>query len=257
MTAPDFQAFVRSESQLFVAALADTDPAARVPACPEWTAMDLLWHLGEVQWFWSTVLARRPAPPEDYAEPERPGDHAGLLQFFETATTALATALAAAEDAEPCWTWFPADQSVGFARRRQAHEALIHRVDAEQVAGRASAIDAGLAADGVAEVFDWMFSSAPDWAEHRADGPVGEVTVTDSGHRWLVQVGHWSGTSPSSGRAYTDRATVRTVSTGTPAFTVRGAAAELDLWLWNRGGDGVLVDGDSAAFEEVVRRGVQ
>jgi hypothetical protein len=86
---------------------------------------------------------------------------------------------------------------------------------------------------------------------------VGAVTATDTGHRWLVQVGHWSGTSPSSGTAYTDRATVRTASTGTPTFTVRGPAAELDLWLWNRGGDDVVVEGDSAAFEEVVRRGVQ
>ena len=63
MTLPDFSAFVRSESALFAAALADVDPAARVPACPDWTAADLLWHLGEVQWFWSAVVAGRPAGP--------------------------------------------------------------------------------------------------------------------------------------------------------------------------------------------------
>ena len=83
------------------------------------------------------------------------------------------------------------------------------------------------------------------------------VTTTDTGRRWLVQLGHWSGTSPSSGRAYTDRRTLRVVDSGTPAFSVAGAAGELDCWLWNRGTGGVVLDGDSAEFEAVVRGGVQ
>ena len=38
--------------------LADADPAARVPSCPDWSADDLLWHLGgEVQDFWAWVIA--------------------------------------------------------------------------------------------------------------------------------------------------------------------------------------------------------
>lgn len=257
MTTLDFSAFVRSESALFAAALADLDPAARVPACPDWTAADLLWHLGEVQWFWSTVVAARPARPDGYTEPPRPVGHADLLQFFDTATRALSDGLDSAADAEPCWSWFEGAHNVGFARRRQAHEALIHRVDAEQAAGRDPAVDAELATDGIAEVFDWMLGSAPDWAEHRADGPVGVVTTTDTGRRWLVQIGHWSGTSPSSGRAYTGRATLRVADAGTPAFSVAGAARELDLWLWNRGTSGVVLDGDTEEFEAVVRRGVQ
>ena len=83
------------------------------------------------------------------------------------------------------------------------------------------------------------------------------MTTTDTGRRWLVQVGHWSGTSPSSGRTYADRPTLRVVDSGTPAFSVAGAAAELDLWLWNRGSRGVVLDGDVAEFEAVVRDGVQ
>ena len=203
MTTPDFSAFVRSESALFAAALADLQPAAPVPACPDWTAADLLWHLGEVQWFWSTVVTGRPSGPDGYTEPPRPDGHGELLQFFDTATRRLGDALDAADDAEPCWTWFAADQSVAFVRRRQAHEALIHRVDAEQAAGpRLRRWTPGSRPTASAEVFDWMFSSAPGWAEHRADGPAGVVTATDTGRRWLVQVGHWSGTSPASGRAY-------------------------------------------------------
>jgi hypothetical protein len=32
------------------------DGAVRVPACPDWDADDLLWHLAEVQWFWGTIV---------------------------------------------------------------------------------------------------------------------------------------------------------------------------------------------------------
>ena len=41
------------------------------------------------------------------------------------------------------------EEDLGWVRRRQGHEALIHRVDAEQAAGLASSIDPGLAEDGI------------------------------------------------------------------------------------------------------------
>ena len=49
------------------------------------------------------------------------------------------------------WSWAN-DQTAGFSYRRQAHEALIHRLDAELAGGERTAIDARLAADGVGEV---------------------------------------------------------------------------------------------------------
>jgi hypothetical protein len=66
---------IRDESRLFRDVLADCDPAAPVPTCPEWRAADLLWHLGEVQWFWGTVVRERVTGDQAEAlKPPRPGD---------------------------------------------------------------------------------------------------------------------------------------------------------------------------------------
>ena len=111
----------------------------------------------------------------------------------------LVDALEATSPTTAVWTWFDADQSAGFVRRRQAHEALIHRLDAELTAGDVSAIDPALATDGVAEVFDWMYSGIPAWAQHERSGPLGRVTTTDTGAEWFVQLGSLSGTSPNTG----------------------------------------------------------
>ena len=66
----------------------------RVPSCPDWRADDLLWHLGEVQHWW-TWMVTQPArrDPTTTTEPERPGDHAGLLAFYDEQYVALVDAL--------------------------------------------------------------------------------------------------------------------------------------------------------------------
>ena len=62
----------------------------------------------------------------------------------------LARVLEAADPADEAWNWSD-DHTVGFILRRQAHEALIHRLDAEQAAGDVTELDPRLAADGVEE----------------------------------------------------------------------------------------------------------
>lgn len=54
-----------TEAARFDAVLAEADPAAPVPACPDWTALDLLWHGAEVHEFWSTLLATGALTDED------------------------------------------------------------------------------------------------------------------------------------------------------------------------------------------------
>ena len=81
-----------------------------------------------------------------------------MLEFFDTVgAKARWTALAGTADDVTVWTWLDTDHSVGFVRRRQAHEALIHRLDAELTAGVVTELDAGLATDGVLEAIEWMF----------------------------------------------------------------------------------------------------
>jgi uncharacterized protein (TIGR03083 family) len=257
----DYLAHLRSESARFGVVLTDADPSAKVPTCPDWTAADLLWHLAEVQLFWGAIVRDRLDDPEaaDAGKPERPADYAELLTLYRDASAALADTLAATADDVPVWTWLDKDQSAGFVRRRQAHEALIHRIDAELAAGIAvTDLDAALAADGVLEVLDWMFGGVPEWADHEIDGVVGRIAATDAGGQWFVQLGRWSGLSPNTGKTYTDEVSLNLVDGGEPSFEISGTAHDLDAWLWNRPAKGaVAIDGDATAFEAVIRGGVQ
>lgn len=65
------------------------------------------------------------------------------------------------------WTWSN-EQSSSFVLRRQAHEALIHRLDAELVVGDCSPIDPLLAVDGVDEALRLMYCDTPAWGTRRS-----------------------------------------------------------------------------------------
>src|SRR5258706_6659118 len=150
-------AHLGAESARFGIAIGAAPPDARVPTCPDWNADDLLWHLGWVQWWWGTIVRDKVTGPAARAAlPERPSDRDGLLTFFERASRELARILAAAPPETPAWTW-STDHTVGFIRRKQAHEALIHRIDAELVGGRRTPMDPALSADGVDEALRIMY----------------------------------------------------------------------------------------------------
>jgi uncharacterized protein (TIGR03083 family) len=254
----DFLAHLRADSARFADVLADVDPDAPVPSCPEWKAADLLWHLGEVQHFWGTIVHDRLVDPESYEEPTRADGYGALREFFTASNRLLTEALAASDDDVTVWTWFDADQSVGFVRRRQSHEALIHRLDAELTTGTVTDLDPDLATDGVLEAIEWMFGSAPGWATTTADGPVGRLTTTDTGAGWLVQIGRWSGTSPRTQKTYTDEPVLIVVTSGDPTFEISATARDLDAWIWNRPSLGEITrTGDTAAFEAVIQEGLQ
>jgi uncharacterized protein (TIGR03083 family) len=226
---------IGSESARFRAVLAGCDPAARVPACPDWDAADLLWHLTEVQGFWSRIVAGRPAGPEDLATPERPASYDELLDAHDAASAALVAALGSADPAEVAWTW-SAEQTVGFTFRRQAHEALVHRLDAEQAAGVVTPLDPSLAADGVQECLDVMYGGCPPWGTFSPDGTTVRVDLTDVDVALHVALGRFTGTDPRSGSVHDeDDLAVVDPPAGDPAATVRGTAAEVDAWLWKRG----------------------
>jgi uncharacterized protein (TIGR03083 family) len=256
--AVDFLAHLRADSERFAEVLAGCDPGLPVPSCGEWTAADLLWHLGEVQCSWGTIVQDRLTEWEQYTEPTRPETYPELLAFFAESSTRLIDALATSPDDAHCWTWYAPNQTVGFVRRRQAHEAAIHRLDAELACGAVTTIDADLASDGVAEAIECMFGGAPEWASTQQDGPVGRLTCTDTGGTWLVQIGHWSGVGPKSGTAYVDELVLLPVDEGPVAFAVSGAARDLDAWIWNRPTwEPVAVSGDTEELLELIHAGVQ
>lgn len=266
-----YVALIAADSARFVEVLTPVAAQARVPPCPEWTANDLAFHLCVVQRFWAGVVAGPLLDVEaagSQPSPDRPASHDALLAATAAASAALIEALQASESAAPAWSW-SAEQRAGFTFRRQAHEACIHRVDAELTAapdGSArSPIDAMLATDGVDEALRIMHAERPDWAAFTPDdGRMLRLVATDTAATWLVSVGRLTGTDPDTGDEV-DEVAIAVADADPADGTVRprailtGAAEDLYCHLWarptvgdlHRNGDLVLV----AEFEAFLSSG--
>ncbi len=258
----DYLAHLRSDSDRFARALAACDPAAPVPSCPDWTAADLLWHLGEVQLFWGTIVAERLDDPDaaDAAKPPRPDDYGELLEFYRRASATLGDALEATPPSTAVWTWFDADQSAGFVRRRQAHEALIHRLDAELTAGDVTddRSRAGRATASPRCSTGCTAASRPGLQHDRA-GALGRVSDHRHRRRVVRAARRVQRDEPEHRQRPTPtRARSTRVDPGDATFSVSGTARDLDAWLWNRPTRAdISLDGDYARFVEIIRSGVQ
>ncbi len=116
---------------------------------------------------------------------------------------------------------------MAFWLRRMANETTVHRWDAQTVSGRADPILAGLAVDGIDEMLTVLLPM-----QSHTQAPTLNATVhlhcTDHEGEWLVTF--------ENGRA----TTIREHAKGDLA--VRGPAASVYLWAWNRRpiGDGEL-----------------
>ena len=260
----DYLDHLARESRRFGDVLEATDAGTSVPTCPDWDADDLLWHLAEVQWFWGTIARDRLASPDgvDDRRPERPTDRSELMAWYEEVSADLGVVLAAAPPETPVWTWAD-DHTIGFIRRRQAHEALIHRLDAELTAGSRTPMDTALSADGVDEVLRVMYGGAPPWGTFTPEPPhTVRVATTDTGHSWVLTLGRFVGTDPDAGSALdVPDLRVAAVDDGLEvAAEVRGSAADLDCWLWHRPPVGTLVRTGSgqvlAALDSTIADGI-
>jgi uncharacterized protein (TIGR03083 family) len=257
----DYLKHLAADSARFADAIAEASPDARVQSCPDWNADDLLWHLGEVQWFWGTVVRERVTGAQaEELKPERPADRSGLQAFYERASQDLGQILAAVAPATPAWTWSQ-DNTVGFIRRRQAHEALIHRIDAELAAGSRTSMDPQLSADGVDEALQVIYGGVPEWGRFTPGSARAiRLRATDTGHSWLVTLGRFTGTGPDGTSCDEPDFHAESDSGGDAAAEIGGSAADLDCWLWHRppvgpvdrSGDAEMISG----FESAIAPGV-
>jgi len=235
----DYLGHLARESARFAEVLRAAPAEARVPTCPDWDAQDLLWHLAEVQWFWGTIVRER-ITQSDVAQgltQDRPSELESVAVFYDRVSKDLHQVLADTPPETSVWTWSE-DHTVGFIRRRQAHEALIHRVDAELTTGNRTSMDATLSSDGVDEALRVMYGGLPSWGSFAPDkGRTVRFRATDTGHSWFVEIGRFTGTDPDTNKTY-DEPDIHPVERDDPslvaAATVEGTAADLDLWLWRR-----------------------
>jgi uncharacterized protein (TIGR03083 family) len=252
----DYLNHLARESARFATVLSATAPDARVPTCPGWIADDLLWHLAEVKWFWGTIVRDGvDGTAAQQMKPPRPANRPGLEEFYQSASRELGAVLAITAPDSPAWTW-AADKTVGFIRRRQAHEALIHRIDAELAAGQRSGMDPLLSADGVDEVLRILYGGdLPTWGTFDADETrTLRIKATDTGDSWHLSLGQFSGTDPDDQRSYDQPGiNVADPDPGTQtAATISGAAADLDCWLWGRPpADTIERSGDPTVIDSI------
>lgn len=209
-----------------------------VPYCEGWRGEDVVRHTATVYLHKVAAIAggQSDQPPRPW-----PPEHLGAvdaLDLLDDAYAQLSAAFDAHDPADPCWTWWPGDQSVGFWIRRMTHETSIHRRDVENAVGEGTPVAADLALDGIDEVLTLMLEG--DWYDEVVDEASGAtVEVAVSGSTWSLTL---------------DKASVslRRAASGSPAPAARvsGPSSDVLLWLWGRA-ELPSLDGDRAAAQEL------
>jgi len=133
------------------------------------------------------------------------------------------------------FSWYPPDKSAGFWYRPMAHETVIHRVDAGPGHSIVQPIEPDLVADGIDEVITVFMEGYPEWASPTATDLTLRIECIDRPGSWSLRFITWSGTSAESGTDLRDEPGVVWVAVDDPTATIRGAAGDLDLFLWGRG----------------------
>lgn len=250
----DWLGHIRTHTEALATLAEGADPETGVPTCPDWSMADLTWHMIDVQTFWEHIITNRPTGPDTYVEPPRPGS-AELPDRLRAACNALIAALEIADPADPAWSWSsdPADHTVAFTHRRQAHEAFVHRADAIAATGApVPDVTPTFAADGIDEIIALNLSNLPDWTTIEPSDQVVRLAATDTERSWPLQLLRWSGTSPTTGTTYVDEDAVALVEGAVPTAEVVGPAVELDLWLWGRRpADALVISGDAGAIRRL------
>ncbi len=236
---------IAEQNAAFTAAVSAPGALDRqVPSCPGWTVADLVFHLGEVQAFWTLVLRAGGGLPSDADEAaaKDPGDD--LLGWWRSSSAGLVEQLKGMDPTAPSWCWWNPSNSSDAAgvAWRQAHEAVVHRWDAEAAVGDVRPIDPALAADGVDE-FVARYLVGGHWS-----GPSGVVLLrpTDVDSAWRFGCGSAS-LDPDGGpfRLPDDHD-----GPPVPTTIVSGTAEQLDLLLWRRiDADPAHIDGDAALLD--------
>ncbi|GGL42268.1 maleylpyruvate isomerase N-terminal domain-containing protein [Phycicoccus endophyticus] len=204
-----------------------------VPPCPGWRVRDLLEHQGMVH-RWALAMLRGGDPRVVGIEATAQEAHAApdpVSWLRAGAAEMLATLRSLPDDAPGSTFLVDAPAARLFWARRQHHETTIHALDAlaARTGSAATARDAWFGADVAVDGVDELlvgFWQRPGRGPRAAGAPYRALVETREGARWLLDVG-------------TDSLTTRRLAadeTAPAVPTLSGAATDVHLALWNRGG---------------------
>jgi uncharacterized protein (TIGR03083 family) len=194
-------------------------PDATPPSCPDWTTTDLVRHLTFLHARLAAAMRSgdldNPFRRDDSLAPPPKRDAA--LDVYDANLADVVDALRTTDPAQAMGTFTGQPETAAWWTRRMAHEATVHRVDAEQAAGApVSPIGPDVAVDGIDEVL----SLAGARNDGSVSGPTAHLHATDIDGEWLLTLG--------------DDALVVERGHAKGDVAVRGPAADLYLWLWGR-----------------------
>jgi uncharacterized protein (TIGR03083 family) len=152
-----------AERVLQLANVDGADPTAPVPSCPDWDFAELLKHLGNIYNWAGTIVEGRLSAPPGPELPRRPQGMSPEAWLADRLDRILAALRDVPDDAD-MWNFAEAFHGPpAFWWRRQVHETIIHRVDAELTCSvPVSALEPELAADNVSELFEVIRFSEPE-----------------------------------------------------------------------------------------------
>ena len=200
----------------------ENSPNVEVPTCPGWNVADVAVHLGIIH-RWAAELVRTGATEPIRDREVRFGlspNSPQLASWFRTGATELMDALSSMPPGVPVWSWI-SDSTVEFWQRRQAHEAAIHRWDVQAAIGQQNEIDATLAADGIDEwLYVFALGRSRATSVRAGSGESFHFHCTDATGEWVVR--------------FIDNNVEVQREHARADVAVRGAASDLELFLWGR-----------------------
>ena len=219
------------------------DPGTPVPTCPEWTLVELSWHVGYA-FRWMTTMGgpgasargRRGATP-GWRPPDDPAE---LPAWLREGAAELVGAVRSVGPSTPVWTWAGGPQPAEWWLQRMLYELVVHVADAALALGEPVTISPDLAAAGIDEwlailpfVHDDTIEALPAGRSmllHARDGGEWLLRGTPEGVAW--ERGHVKADVAVRGDAGVLYLLLnRRLPADDPTVEIHGDRPVLDTWL--------------------------
>ncbi len=213
---------------------------AKVKACGDWTALQLIEHMREVYERNAARIGASSNPQIAFDPAPRDEAISRMRHSFES----LAARITELEPDGAAWNWTGRNLNVAWIARRIAHETAIHATDLKVTASPdaldspESLFDPQFGADGVAEFIDIAFSRPTVRRNPKPDVATLHLHANDATEcEWTIKF-------------MPDQLVAERSHTKADA-ALKGPASSLYLWMWNRiGADNLESFGDAS----VIRR---